>query len=173
MANNFNSQPLISSGTMLGIGIGGFVDGILFHQLLQLHNMLSAKFPVREVDVRTLAVNLEINMFWDGLFHVFCWIMTAIGLAMLWSAVRKPYVPLSTRTFVGALSVGWGLFNLVEGIIDHHILHVHHVTETEGHLVWDLTFLAAGAVLVLLGWGLIHSDRSRLASAPRAAVPAN
>jgi uncharacterized membrane protein len=155
MVNKLTRRPLISAGTMLGIGMGGFVDGILFHQLLQLHNMLSAKFPVRDVDVRTLAVNLEINMFWDGLFHVFTWVMTAIGIAMLWSAVRQRNVPLSNRTFVGSLALGWGLFNLVEGIIDHHILHIHHVTETSSHLVWDLTFLGSGVVLILVGWWLI------------------
>ena len=42
---------------MLGIGMGGFVDGILFHQVLQTHNMLSAKYPP------TTLVNAEINMF--------------------------------------------------------------------------------------------------------------
>ncbi|TWT94843.1 hypothetical protein Pla108_36940 [Botrimarina colliarenosi] len=173
MSNTVITQPLITGGTMLGIGLGGFVDGIVFHQLLQLHNMLSARFPVRDVEVRTLAVNLEINMFWDGLFHVFCWIMAAIGLAMVWNAVRNPHVPLSTRTFVGSLSLGWGLFNLVEGVIDHHLLHVHHVTETSGHLVWDLGFLASGAALLLLGWGLIRADRTLLIAAPRAVWPAS
>lgn len=172
MESNLNRRPLIAAGTMIGIGLGGFVDGIVFHQLLQLHNMLSAKYPVREVDVRTLAIHLEINMFWDGLFHAFCWIMTAAGLAMLWNAVRNPVVPLSTRTFLGALSIGWGLFNLVEGIIDHHLLHVHHVTETPNHLVWDLAFLLSGVVLLLLGWWLIRKDDRFLMEAPRSAVPA-
>ncbi|TWT51556.1 DUF2243 domain-containing protein [Allorhodopirellula solitaria] len=158
MNNRMNRRPLISAGTMMGIGMGGFVDGILFHQLLQFHNMLSAKLPVRDVDMRTLAINLEINMFWDGLFHVFTWIMTAVGIAMLWHAVRQENVPRSTRTFVGSLSLGWGLFNLVEGVIDHHILHIHHVTETSGHLLWDLIFLGSGVALILLGWWLIHSD---------------
>ena len=35
------TRPLVTAGTVLGIGMGGFVDGILFHQILQLHNMLS------------------------------------------------------------------------------------------------------------------------------------
>lgn len=151
--------------------MGGFVDGIVFHQLLQFHNMLSAKFPVRDVDVRTLAVNLEINMFWDGLFHAFTWIMTAGGIAMLWHAVRQQDVPLSTRTFVGSLIAGWGLFNLVEGVIDHHILHVHHVTETSNHFVWDLMFLGSGLVLIMLGWWLIHSDHPVLQKAAGRPVP--
>lgn len=169
MTNELNRRPLISAGTLLGIGMGGFVDGILFHQLLQFHNMLSAKFPVSNVDARTLAVHLEINMFWDGLFHVFTWIMTAIGIGMLWHAVRQRNVPLSTKTFVGSLTLGWGLFNLVEGIIDHHILHVHHVTETENHLIWDLMFLGAGVVLLLAGWAMIRAGRHDAKAVVRAA----
>ena len=152
-----NRKPLISAGMVLGIGMGGFVDGIVFHQLLQWHNMMSAKFPVQGVDDRQLAVNLEVNMFWDGLFHAFTWLMTAIGIVLLWRAVRRPDASLSTRTLVGAAAVGWGAFNLVEGIIDHHILHIHHVTEAHDHLVWDLAFLASGVVLVLAGAALIHS----------------
>jgi uncharacterized membrane protein len=137
--------------------MGGFVDGILFHQILQLHNMLSAKRPV------TNLVNAEINMAWDGLFHAFTWTMTAIGLALLWRAGQRSDVPWSTRTFVGSLSLGWGLFNLVEGIIDHHILHVHHVVERPGHLPWDIAFLASGVILILVGWAVIHSRRTRSA----------
>ena len=166
MASEINRRPLISAGTLLGIGMGGFVDGIVFHQLLQLHNMLSAKFPVRNVDVKTLAVHLEINMFWDGLFHVFTWIMTAFGIAMLWHAVRQRNVPLSTKTFVGSLALGWGLFNLVEGIIDHHVLHVHHVTETHNHLIWDIAFLASGVLLIGIGWAVIHAGRRDTAVNP-------
>ncbi len=126
--------------------------------------MLSAKFPVRDVDVRTLAVNLEINMFWDGFFHAFTWTMTAFGIAMLWNAVKDRRVPLSTKTFAGSLLLGWGLFNLVEGIIDHHLLHIHHVTETANHLIWDISFLGSGAVLILYGWVLIHAGRRSVAT---------
>jgi uncharacterized membrane protein len=157
--NETRQRRLISAGALLGIGMGGFVDGIVFHQLLQVHNMLSAKYPVRDVDVQTLAVHLEVNMFWDGLFHVFTWIMTALGLAMLWRVVRRGDGPLSTRTFVGSLALGWGIFNLVEGIINHHLLHLHHVTETANHLAWDIAFLISGVVLIAVGWTAIRAGR--------------
>jgi uncharacterized membrane protein len=159
MDHRITRRPLIAAGTMLGIGMGGFVDGIVFHQLLQVHNMLSAQYPTTGLDAERLVVNLEINMFWDGLFHAFTWVMTALGLALLWKAVQRPDVPLSTRTFVGSLALGWGLFNLVEGIIDHHLLHIHHVTETHNHLIWDLAFLASGLLLIGIGWTLIHAGR--------------
>jgi uncharacterized membrane protein len=171
MPNEPTRRPLISAGTLLGIGMGGFVDGILFHQLLQLHNMLSARYPKTGVDPRTAVVNIEINMFWDGLFHAFTWTMTALGLTLLWRAVRRGDVPLSTRTLLGSMAMGWGLFNLVEGVIDHHLLHIHHVTETPGHLVWDLLFLASGAALILLGWALIRAGQTDPPTRPGSAKP--
>jgi uncharacterized membrane protein len=149
-----NRRPLISAGTMLGIGMGGFVDGIVLHQMLQVHNMLSAKRPKDSI------VNMEVNMFWDGLFHAFTWGMTALGLWMLWRAVRRQDVPLSGRTLFGAMVFGWGLFNLVEGVIDHHVLHIHHVVERLGVSVWDWLFLGVGGVgFIALGWAIIGSAR--------------
>ena len=152
MNASMTRRPLIAAGTALGIGMGGFVDGIVLHQLLQVHNMLSAKYPTRGIDTEQLVVNLQINMFWDGLFHVLTWIMTAVGLALLWHVVRRRDVALSTNVLVGAMILGWGLFNLVEGLIDHHILHIHHVTETDGHLLWDIAFLASGVAMIVVGW---------------------
>lgn len=152
-------RPLVAAGTTLGIGIGGFVDGILFHQILQLHSMLSAKYPTTgDLEPRTLAVNLEINMFWDGLFHALTWTMVVVGLAMLWNAVGDRRVPLSTRTLVGSVLLGFGLFNFVEGVIDHHLLHLHHVIEAPNHLLYDLLFLASGVILIGVGGWLIKSD---------------
>ena len=67
-----------SAGFFLGLGLGGFFDGILLHQVLQWHHMLtSAGFPPDTVE------NLEINTFWDGLFHVSTYIFVVLGLTML------------------------------------------------------------------------------------------
>ncbi len=161
-------RPLIAAGTAIGIGMGGFVDGIVLHQLLQIHNMLSAKYPTRGIPHDQLVVNLEINMFWDGLFHVLTWGMTALGIALLWRAAKNPDVTLKGSAFVGSLILGWGLFNLVEGIIDHHILHVHHVTETANHLMWDIAFLASGVGMIVVG--LLVIGRSRRTSPDNATL---
>jgi uncharacterized membrane protein len=163
-------RPLIVAGTALGIGMGGFIDGITLHQLLQVHNMLSAKYPTRGIPAEQLVVNLQINMFWDGLFHLMTWIMTAVGLVLLWYAMRDRTLPLSGKTLVGAMLLGWGLFNLVEGIIDHHLLHIHHVTESANHLTWDLTFLASGIALIVIGWLLISRDADHESVVDRAHV---
>jgi uncharacterized membrane protein len=147
--------------------MGGFVDGIVLHQLMQVHNMLSAKYPTRGIPPEQLVVNLEINMFWDGLFHVLTWLMTAVGLALLWHAVRQRNVPLTTPTLIASMVLGWGLFNLVEGVIDHHILHIHHLTETDNHLLWDLAFLASGIVMIVGGCVAIARDANATRLAER------
>jgi uncharacterized membrane protein len=162
-----NRGPLLAAGLLLGVGMGGFVDGIVLHQLLQTHNMVSAKYPTLGVDPKTALVNIEINMFWDGLFHTFTWLVTAIGLAMLWHAVKRRDVPLSGKALIGSMLVGWGLFNLVEGVIDHHVLHVHHVVESLGVSKWDYVFLASGVVMILLGWVVIRSSQMTTRSTNR------
>ena len=151
---NTNHAPLITAGTFLGIGMGGFVDGILFHQILQLHGMLTAKFP------KTTIANVEINMFWDGMFHALTWTMTAIGLVLLFKAGRRMDVPWLSKVLVGALFLGWGLFNLIEGTIDHYILNLHHVYEAQGQSVYDLLFLLSGVVFIIGGFMAIRSQRS-------------
>jgi uncharacterized membrane protein len=137
--------PIIAAGALLGMGLGGLADGIVFHQLLQTHSMLSAKIE------RTTVVGLETNMFWDGVFHVSVWAMVVLGLAVLWRAVHGKHVSVPTRILVGGLALGWGLFNLVEGIINHHLLELHHVVESANPTYFDWGFLASGAGLIVIG----------------------
>ncbi len=144
---------ILSAGTLLGMGMGGFFDGILLHQLLQWHNLLSSRLPPTDL------VAMKVNMLWDGLFHAFTWLVTAVGLALLWRAGGRPEVPWSTRTFVGSLALGWGLFNVVEGVIDHHLLGLHHVHPGAHQLAWDLGFLAFGLVLLGVGGSLVRAGR--------------
>jgi uncharacterized membrane protein len=149
-----NIKPLLTAGTLLGIGLGGFLDGILFHQVLQLHSMLSARMPQDTV------VNIKTSMVWDGLFHTLTWVTTAIGLSVLWNAAKASDCPWSGRSFWGALFLGWGIFNLVEGIIDHHILQIHHVVERLGLSMYDYMFLASGVIFILLGLFLIRTGNA-------------
>jgi uncharacterized membrane protein len=156
-----NTRPLIAAGAALGLGMGGFLDGIVFHQIFQLHNMLSNQYFPDSV------VNLEINMFWDGIFHAFTWIVTALGIALLWNAARRPDVPWAKKTFFGSLILGWGVFNLTEGIINHQLLAIHHVVERATGLAqvfWDLVFLASGVLFITIGLTLIKGDHRRLSA---------
>ncbi len=151
-----NSKPLIAAGTLMGIGMGGFVDGILFHQILQLHSMLSAKLP------QDTLVNVKISMVWDGFFHALTWLATVISIKLLWQAGKQQNVPWNGNTFFGSLFFGWGIFNLVEGIIDHHILGIHHVVERLGLSLYDYLFLAIGVLFIMIGLGFIHKGRNEI-----------
>ncbi|MBA3450112.1 MAG: DUF2243 domain-containing protein [Chloroflexia bacterium] len=147
---------VIWAGLLLGIGLGGFFDGIVLHQILQWHHMLSSlgNFSASTVP------GLRVNTLWDGLFHAVTYAATIAGLFLLWSAARLPHAPWSTRLLIGLLLVGWGSFNLVEGIVDHQILGIHHVNETaprEHWVWWDLAFLAWGALMLLGGWALARA----------------
>ena len=65
----------------------------------------------------------------------------------------------------GLVLAGWGIFNVVEGLIDHHLLGVHHVRDDLGApLSWDLGFLAFGLGLIAAGWALHRRGAEALAS---------
>ena len=141
---------VVAAGLLLGAGMGGFVDGIVLHQILQWHNMLS------EIRPPTDLAAMKYNMIWDGVFHAMTWLMVALGVWRLWVASRRDEAPRSTRVLVGALLLGWGLFNFVEGSINHHLLELHHVRPGEQQLAWDLAFLALGLVQMVYGSSLIR-----------------
>ena len=134
----------------LGIGLGGFVDGIVLHQILQWHHMLTdygdhVAFPVTSVS------SLEENTLWDGLFHVSTWVFVVVGVVLLWRT-PSPGRYMGGAGFVGTLLAGWGLFNVVEGLVDHHLLTIHHVRDDVAEpLWWDVGFLGFGAALIVAG----------------------
>ncbi len=138
--------PIRAAGFTIGIGMGGLFDGIVFHQILQVHNMLSARIAPNTL------VGAKVNMVWDGVFHAAVWVLTLVGISMLWRAVSRKDVVLSTQALMAAMLMGWGAFNVVEGMVDHHILHLHHVYEILGQSRWDYLFLAWGAAMLLIGW---------------------
>ncbi|WP_437729792.1 DUF2243 domain-containing protein [Sorangium sp. So ce1335] len=144
-----------TAGVLFGMGAGGLIDGILFHQLLQWHHLIcfSCHPGATIEDVRR-------NIFADGLFSVVAFGLTVAGVSKLWSALRAGAAPLPGRIFPGAAAVGWGVFNLVEGVIDHHLLQIHHVRPGPGQTAWDLAFLASGALLVLGGLRLMREAPS-------------
>lgn len=155
-ADDRRGFPVVA-GILLGLGLGGFFDGIVLHQLLQWHHLVtSAGYPPDSV------ANLEINTLADGLFHAATYVFTVAGLVVLWRRARRPHRPWSGKRFVGSVLVGFGVFNLVEGTISHQILQIHHVNETaprDQWIWWDLGFLAWGAVMMAIGWALIAAGR--------------
>ena len=74
-----------AAGILFGLGLGGFFDGIVLHQILQWHHMLtSAGYPADSV------ANLELNTSGDGLFH-------AAPMSSWWPAWRSCGAPPTGR----------------------------------------------------------------------------
>ena len=119
--------------------------------------MLSNWYPPVTMDA------MSFNMVWDGVFHAAVWVATLAGVFLLWGAAYRRAVIPSLRAFVGQLFLGWGLFNLVEGIVDHQILGLHYVRQVPNHTVYNLTFLAIGGVLfILIGWALMRQRPAKI-----------
>ena len=160
----------VAAGVLLGLGLGGFFDGIVLHQILQWHHMVtSAGYPADNLD------NLQLNVMLDGLFHASTYVFTAAGLFMLWHTARKPHFWWSSKLLLATMLIGFGAFNLVEGIVDHHLLGLHHVNETvprEQWIYWDIGFLIWGAGMLVVGLKLLrHSQRESPGEPPTSNRP--
>jgi uncharacterized membrane protein len=149
---------------LMGLGFGGFVDGIVLHQILQWHHMLTA---TGDHPADTVA-GLETNTLADGLFHMGTWVLVFVGTLLTVRAWQAGRLAPRWRTHAGLLLAGWGLFNLVEGVVDHHLLGLHNVRDDVAEpLWWNVGFLSLGAVLVLAGAALVRSGRDLLAAPSR------
>ncbi|WP_101524971.1 DUF2243 domain-containing protein [Nocardioides houyundeii] len=154
--------PSKVSGLLYGLGLGGFVDGIVLHQILQWHHMISHEEPTDTV------AGLELNTLADGFFHVAAWFLVLAASIAAIVAWRQGRLAPSWSFHFGLVLAGWGIFNVVEGLVDHQILGVHHVRDDLGApLSWDLGFLAFGVLLTVGGWLLHrHGVRAMEVSSP-------
>ena len=158
-----SSRRSMWPGIVLGLGLGGFVDGIALHQIAQWHNMGSAVLPPTTMEA------MKQNMVWDGLFHAAVWVVTLAGVFLLLRDARRGDALPDAGAFTGQLVLGWGFFNLVEGIIDHHVLQLHHVRDLPTHVpLYDWLFLAiGGAGFIALGWLMSRGAGSSARATPR------
>ena len=129
---------------------------LALHQILQWHHMLTATGRYRS----TTVAGLEANTLADGLFHVAAWIFVFLGSWLAVAAWQDGRLAPPWRTHVGPHAGGLGGFNLVEGVIDHHLLRIHHVRDDVADtLPWDLGFLAIGLALLAAGLVLVATSR--------------
>jgi uncharacterized membrane protein len=81
------------------------------------------------------------------MFHAATLILTLIGVLMLRADGVAGRSPQRLSVLIGQMMFGWGLFNLVEGVIDHHLLNIHHVRDMPFHIAaYDWAFLAVRGV---------------------------
>lgn len=133
-------KSLINIGSfVLGFGFLGALDGIVFHQLLQWHSVI----------METSRAGQIIS---DGIFHLAVTITLAAGGVLLWLAGNPADLTRGIRLLVGGFLIGGGTFNLIEGIINHHLLQIHRVKPGDPNaLLYDLSFLVSGLIFVMIG----------------------
>jgi uncharacterized membrane protein len=147
-------RPSLGPSVLLGIGFGAFVDGIVMHQLLQWHHMVSDNVTTKSV------AGLEDNTLADGVFHVVTWLVTMAGSIAAIRAWQRGQLAPPWRLHVGGLLAGWGIFNLVDSA-NHFILGLHHIRDDLGGPVgWDIGFLALGIAQIAGGMAIASGARS-------------
>ncbi len=140
---------------VFGMGVGGFVDGIVLHQLLQWHHLLS---HTESGNTKTVP-GLELNTLADGVFHSAMWVLVVAAAVLTVRARRHGRLFPSWRFHTGLVLCGWGVFNIIEGLVNHQLLQIHHVRDDlGGPLPWDLGFLGLSVVLAVAGWLLFRGS---------------
>jgi uncharacterized membrane protein len=140
--------PLCRAGLVLGLGLGGLFDGIVLHQILGWHHLVCTTATCQPESVAVLKQQIT----QDGFFALAAWLITLAGIMRMFRATRQQPTLWSRRVFLGAVLGGWGVFNFVEGLVDHQILGLHHVLPGHPHeFLFDMLFLATGLLLVAGG----------------------
>jgi uncharacterized membrane protein len=140
---------------LLGLGLGGLADGILFHQVLQWHNLVAEHLPPDTLEA------LRTNVFWDGVFHVVTTLILVAGFVLLqrsWS--RDDRVAGDGRAVLGWVLVGWGTFHVVDQLLFHELLDLHDIrmgVPNPGLYNWS--YGASGLLLIALGWWVLQRTR--------------
>ncbi|HEX2127973.1 MAG TPA: DUF2243 domain-containing protein [Solirubrobacterales bacterium] len=150
-------RPAVLPGVIVGVGLGGFLDGIVLHQILQWHHMVSDEgcCPAGSL------AGLEDNTLADGIFHMVTWVVTLVGSFALWRAWRDGKLSPPWRAQVGAMLMGWGIFNLIDSA-NHFILGLHHIRDDIGGPVgWDIGFLIFALGLIATGGLLMRATAGR------------
>jgi len=114
--------------------MAGFFDGILLHQVLQWHHLLSLipNEAVQDPRVQIVA---------DGVFHLLMYLLLGIGLVGLWRR-RARVAALPVSAVVGTFLLGFGLWQVVDILGFHWLLRFHHVrVDAPAPVAWDIGWL--------------------------------
>ncbi|MBX3506063.1 MAG: DUF2243 domain-containing protein [Parvibaculum sp.] len=141
------SRRFLWAGGFLGFALGGFFDGILLHQILQWHHLLSGLRGEPFADIR-------FQMLADGIFHALMYLVALLGFWFLWRTRHELSATEASRAFSAFALIGFGLWHVVDAVLSHWLLGLHRVRmDSEDPLLWDLLwFLVFGVVPLIAGW---------------------
>lgn len=148
--------PVVCAGTFLGLGLGGFLDGIVLHQVLQLHQMMSSRVSMLTLDGKNY------NMFWDGVFHLGAWTLTVVGVVVLFRHSGRRDVLFRGGVARAAALFGWGAFNVADSVFNHYLFRFHDVVQLSPRPgTWNLAFLLFGLAQAVVGGAIVRARLRR------------
>jgi uncharacterized membrane protein len=134
----------IASGVLVGIGIAGFLDETVFHQLLHWHHFW---------DGGSQAAALVS----DGLFHAGSWVCMVAGL--FWFADLRRRGEWQAAAWAGGILLGAGAFQLYDGTVQHKLLGLHQIRYHVPIWPYDLVWNLLAALMILIGVVLVWRRR--------------
>jgi uncharacterized membrane protein len=156
MSLESNRQPAVEANAplvgafILGFAFGAFFDGILLHQVLQWHHLLSLVQGdlYRDIRVQILA---------DGLFHAAAYLLAAGGLVLLW---RGGQVRPADRIVLGWAVLGFAAWQFADVILVHWAIGLHRVrVDVPNPLLWDIGWLVVvGSLPLIAGLWLLRGQ---------------
>lgn len=133
---------------LLGFALGGFFDGILLHQILQWHHLLS---------LWTRPDDFAFQSTWDGLFHAAHYAIAAGALYALWRRREAAAMEGAGRLIAGWAWLGFGVWHILDVVAFHWVLVMHRIRiGVENPLIYDLAFVALGVVSLVVGWAFLR-----------------
>ena len=134
------------AGYLLGFALSGFFDGILLHQVLQWHHLLSAIQAGVLGDIRGQVMA-------DGLFHAAMYGVAAMGLWLLFRSRSELACTAADRRLMANFWIGFGVWHVVDAIFSHWITGIHRIRmDSPSPLLWDLAWLVLfGLVPLAIG----------------------
>ncbi len=148
---------------VLGVSIGGFFDGILLHQILQWHHLLSG--------IANRTADLRFQVMADGVFHLAMYVLLLVGLGLLWRQ-RSGNSQFAAATAMAWTFMGFGAWHLLDALLSHWLLGLHRIKmDSPNPLFWDLLWLAVFGIGPLsLGWRFLKRPPSGHRSRPAVLV---
>lgn len=146
-------RAFVAGSLTFGFGLGGLADGIVLHQLLQWHNLISEQVP------RQSQSALQQNLFWDGVFHLGATVILVVGFLLIWRGWERQERATGNLAALGGLTlIGWGGFHVVDQLVFHELLNLHNIREDAQNVaLYNWGFLAIGLAIAAGGWLLLRT----------------
>ena len=135
----------VVGGALLGVGLAGFLDETVFHQLLHWHHFYDRSTPA-------------VGLVSDGIFHAVGWFAVVAGL--FWFAALRRRGTFRAASWVGGLLVGCGAFQLYDGTVQHKLLGLHQIRYDVDLLPYDLVWNLVAVALVVAGVVVLRRGRA-------------